>query len=449
MIEDYLKYNAKEYPRKAAVVFEDQAITYQQLYEQVEARKEALRDRHVTRGQVVCFRNTQSPDFLTTYFALHLLGAVALPLERDISEEKRRQIERRYQAFTPPADVADILFTTGTTGQSKGVMISHDTILADSENLMEAHGYTHDHVFIINGPLNHIGSLSKVYPVIMTGGTLYLLEGMKDLNAFFHALDYPCAKMGTFLVPSSIRILLQLAAQRLGGYAGKMDFMETGAAPMPHSDMETLCRLLPHTRLFNTYASTETGIVCTHNFNDGRCEAGCLGRAMKNSSVFITESGQVACQGRTVMRGYADDEEQTARVLRDGVVYTADNGRIDSEGRLHLLGRNDDVINVGGYKVAPTEVEDAALAHPGIADCICVSVPSAITGQALKLCYVTHDGHDLAKRELAQFLLQRIERHKVPLLYERVEKVPRTFNGKLDRKPTPALPKGRETPPRP
>ena len=81
---------------------------------------------------------------------------------------------------------------------------------------------------------------------MFTGGTLYLLESMKDLNAFFHALDYPCDKVATFLVPTSARILIQLASQRLSSYRDKIDFIETGAAPMSHSDMQTLCQLLPH-----------------------------------------------------------------------------------------------------------------------------------------------------------------------------------------------------------
>lgn len=433
-IEAYLKFHARNYPSKPALVFKDSVITYEELDEQVDKHVEQLHAEHVTRGQVVCFRNTQDPTFLYTYFALHRMGAVALPLEKDLADEKMQQIGARYGGFTPPSDIADILFTTGTTGVSKGVMISHATILADAENLVEAHGYTHDHVFIVNGPLNHIGSLSKIYPVILTGATLYLLEGMKDLNAFFHALDYPCEKIATFLVPSSARILLQLGRKKLGSYADKIDFIETGAAPMPHSDMEDLCRLLPKSRLFNTYASTETGIICTYNFNDGKCQAGCLGRPMKHSSVFITESGQVACSGKTLMSGYADDETLTRKVLRDGVVYTADNGEIDQEGMLHLLGRNDDVINVGGYKVSPTEVEDVALSYPSVKDCICLGIPSPLTGSALKLLYATTTGCDIPKRDLARYIDRRLERYKVPSQYERVDEIKRTFNGKLDRK---------------
>jgi acyl-CoA synthetase (AMP-forming)/AMP-acid ligase II len=98
------------------------------------------------------------------------------------------------------------------------------------------------------------------------------------------------------------------------------------------------------------------------------------------------------------------------------------------------MGRNDDVINVGGYKVAPTEVEDAAMAFPGVKDCICISDTSPLFGTRLKLLYVKHDDIEFSKKELAKFIATQLERHKVPQVYELVEEVHRTFNGKLDRK---------------
>jgi acyl-CoA synthetase (AMP-forming)/AMP-acid ligase II len=101
---------------------------------------------------------------------------------------------------------------------------------------------------------------------------------------------------------------------------------------------------------------------------------------------------------------------------------------------LHLTGREDDVINVGGFKVAPTEVEDAAMAFPDIRDCICISVEHKITGRALKLLVVMKEDTTLNKRALALFLKDRLETYKIPQLYEQVTAVNRTFNGKLNRK---------------
>ena len=327
-----------------------------------------------------------------------------------------------------------MLYTTGTTGRSKGVMISHRTIVADAENLIAGQLFSHELVFIINGPLNHIGSLSKIYPVIMLGATLYIIDGMRDMNAFFGALDYPATKMATFFVPASVRMLMQFSAERLASYAEKIDFIECGGAPLPHSDMQELCRLLPKTRLYNTYASTETGIISTYNYNDGECIAGCLGKTMPHSRIIITPEGRISCQGDTLMSGYIGEPELTATVLRGDTVYMSDLGRIDEQGRLHIGGRQDDVINVGGYKVAPTEVEDAALLLPEVKDCICISAAHPVTGHALKLLVVMADGCQLNKRRIALHLKGRLEIYKVPMLYEQVDHVERTYNGKLNRK---------------
>lgn len=433
ILEDYLEINAKRYPQKTAVVCGEEVCTYEALYERVLTRTEALKNLYQP-GQIVALRAYPTVAYLVEYFALHRAGCVAAPLERDMPEATFQQIAQWLGANTTPEGTADILYTTGTTGRSKGVMISHRTIIADAENLIDGQGFTHELAFVVNGPLNHIGSLSKIYPVIVLGATLIIVDGLKDMNKFFAAFDYPAEKMATFLVPASIRMLIQFSGEQLARYADKIDFIETGAAAISQADMEALCQLLPKTRLYNTYASTETGIIATYNYNSGKCVAGCLGRPMKHSKLIITKDGLIACQGDTLMSGYVGDPERTASILRGDTVYTSDIGMIDEDGLLHLKGREDDVINVGGFKVAPTEVEDAAMSFSRLKDCICIAAEHPITGRALKLLVVMNDGEQLNKRELALHLKERLESYKVPMLYEQVEKVARTFNGKLDRK---------------
>ena len=447
-LEDYLFQNAQRYPSKVAVVCGNQCLTYAQLWQEVERRSHDFRPH-----EVVCFRSSQDIDFLVTYMAIHLAGGIAAPLEHgmpDILFERISSSAADFSLFTshsslPP--IADILYTTGTTGQSKGVMVSHRALIADAENLIAGQGFSHDLVFVVNGPLNHIGSLSKIWPCIILGATILIIEGMKDLNAFFHALDYPAPKMATFFVPATIRMILQFAPDKLASYADKLDFVESGAAPLPQADMLRLCELLPKTRLYNTYASTETGIIATYNYNnkipllsrrgEGWSDlplSNCLGRPMPHSRVLITPEGLIACQGDTLMSGYVGDPELTATVLRDDTIFTSDIGTLDEEGMLHLSGRASDVINVGGFKVSPIEVEEVAMSNPLVSDCICISAPHPVTGRALKLLVVTPSGQTLDKRSLARYLADRLEPYKVPMLYEQVSTIARTYNGKLDRK---------------
>ena len=430
ILEDYLLRNASLYPDKIAVVCGGQSCTYRQLAEWVSTRAAAL----AVAGKLVPFRSSQSIDFLVTYFSIHMAGGIAVPLEKDLTNELFEEYKHRFLDASVPTGTADVLYTTGTTGRSKGVMISHATILANAENLIDSQGYHHDLTFLVNGPLNHIGSLSKVYPTILVGGTLHIMEGMKDLNAFYQAMDETNSKVATFLVPASIRMLLAFSTDRLAYYKDKIEFIETGAAPIALADMQKLCKTLPTSRLYNTYASTETGIIATFDYNHEECLAGCLGKPMLHSKFFITEKGHIACQGATLMMGYLGDEALTSTILREGVLYTADLGEIDGKGRLRLRGRDGDVINVGGYKVIPTEVENVALSIPSIKDCICIPSNHRVLGTVLKLLVVLNESYSLDKRQIALALRDKLEPYKVPMQYEQVDAIKRTFNGKIDRK---------------
>ena len=137
----------------------------------------------------MCIKAFPSIDYLVEYFAFHLIGCVVAPLEKDIPDSSFKKISTELCSHTVPKGSADILYTTGTTGKSKGVIISHQTIIADSENLIEGQGFSHDLAFVVNGPLNHIGSLSKIYPVLMLGGTLIIVDGLKDIDVFYRAID--------------------------------------------------------------------------------------------------------------------------------------------------------------------------------------------------------------------------------------------------------------------
>ena len=128
---DYLHKNAGLYPEKTAAICGGETITWKELSEKVIDRASSFR-----KGQVVPFRSSQSIDFLITYFAIHQAGAVAAPLEKDIPENRFREIYDILSSSQVPDGTADILYTTGTTGKSKGVIISHRTIIADAENLI-------------------------------------------------------------------------------------------------------------------------------------------------------------------------------------------------------------------------------------------------------------------------------------------------------------------------
>lgn len=438
-LEDYLERNARTFPDCLALVDKTERLTYAELWRRVGERALEMEEQRAKAGSAkaryVPFQTSQSVGFLVTYFAIHRAGDVAVPLEKDLPFDVFESLQKRLAMLTPPGGSADVLFTTGTTGKQKGVIISHEAVIANAENLIAAQGFLRRPTsaplsYLLSGPLNHIGTLSKVWPTVLTAGTLYVLDGMKDFNAFFSAIEEAEGRVATFLVPATIRMLLRFCGKKLEQYREKIEFIETGAAPMAETDMRQLCQFLPETRLYNTYASTETGIIATYDYQQEGCTAGCLGRVMRHSGIEIAADGHIVCRGKTLMTGYVDAEMESP--LRDGTLHTADLGYVDTEDRLHLTGRNDDVIIIGGYKVAPEEVENAALTNPMVKDCICIAVTHPVMGQMLQLLVVPNGSFDV--RLLAQDMKKRLETYKVPSLYKAVDRIERTFNGKLNRK---------------
>ena len=301
-----------------------------------------------------------------------------------------------------------VLYTTGSTGKPKAVTVTQQMVMRNSQNLINGHGYSDGLQFIIAGPMNHLGCWSKLFPTLMVGGTLHILpDGMKDMNAFFRVMSDTGKRYASFLVPANLRMLIQFASDRLQSHAGVIDFIETGAAPMSRGDMLTLCQLLPHSRLYNTYASTEAGIVATYNYNDGKCKAACCGVPFSNVDFSISDNGLIA--------------------------GSSDIGFLDEDGMLHIVGRQDDIINVGGLKVAPAEIEDAAMTIDGIQDCICIPRQHPVMGQVPELLVVMRTGHSFDKRTIAKALVPLLERYKIPQFITDVDHIERTFNGKPNR----------------
>jgi len=408
----------ERFPDDLAVICHGETMTYAQLWKAAE--KEAFRlreEEHVQEGQYYFQTCTQDIAFVVRFLALHLLGAQS-----------------------------DILYTTGSTGKPKAVLLSDKGIVANAENLIEAHGYHYGLVFVVCGPLDHFGPWSKMLPVFMTGATLHILDGLKDMEELFAALRP--AHSATFLVPSAIRMLLQLNSERLVSLAESIEFIETGAAPMASSDMERLREILPHTRLYNTYASTETGIVCTYPFHlpstagvggesPEPIQQGCVGTMMKHAKVSIGAEGNICVSGPMLMAGYLNEDDEGKWELEPvGELFeSADLGHFDCKGRLILIGRSNDIINVGGLKLSPIEVEDAAAGFPGIEDCICIPEPHPMMGQVPKLLVTLHEGSTLNKREIARYLKEKlIETWKVPMRYEVVEEIRKMPNGKKNRR---------------
>ena len=190
----------------------------------------------------------------------------------------------------------------------------------------------------------------------------------------------------------------------------------------------------------------ESGCIAIYNFNDSKDKSGCIGKPTFNAKIFAVDenrrevktsrekTGLLASFGKMNMQGYWKDEEETAAALCDGVVYTNDEIYFDEDGDIILLGRRGDVINVAGNKVSPEEIENAAKKIEGVADCGCVPAEDELKGSVPKLFVEMKPGFSFDAVFIRERLAGSLEPYKVPKYIVEIDKIPRTFNGKLIRR---------------
>ena len=471
---------SKKKPYSIAVYTKEEKLTYSELFCLAYSCSTFLKKSGVEKGDLVVFRANQTINFPILYLGIHLAGAVVVALEKSIPDSKMIEIAKSLNArhiiidsfgsisesglfssiyknviafeklsnfsilFPSLSDSADVLFTTGTTGLSKGVELSHLSLVATAENLIFGCEYKKDTMIIVPGPLNHANAVRKLFTSLYNGSSIYILSGFTDIAGFFSALSTKNVSISCCLPPAAIRTIFVMTNDKIGEYKNVIDFIESASAPLPEIDKIRLHNLLPNTRLYNNYGSSESASVCMFDYGKHLELVGCIGKPTLNAEILIvdddrnviksskTKLGYISSRGDMNMTRYINEPKLTEDVLKNGIVYTNDLGYIDNEGYVYIVGRKGDVINVGGLKVSPIEVESAALEFKGVEDCICVGIKDQITGRALKLLIVSK--MDIDFLELNKSLSKKLENYKVPKLYERVEKIARTYNGKLDRK---------------
>ncbi len=477
-----IRQHAIETPEKLALVVGDACLTYQELYQKISSAAAWFLSKGVKPGSHVLSMATPSAEYIVCEYALLGIGAVHIPAENRAPVDRLSDIAGFVDAafvispeqpagefhwisaadvdmdretdfdWTPAGvspDCSEIIFTTGTTGKSKGVMLSSKCLEAYMAAINPSFGLKEDSVFLVTTPLNHVGGLHRVHQCMAVGCTVILLDGVQNLRAFFQ-LANQYGVTHTYLPPASVKMLITLAKKQLAALNGKLEFVYTASAPFPTKDIETLMELLPDTRLHQGYGSSETGSICNCQYNAPGETINSLGvpypsvevKLLDENGNEITEpfkEGLICSKSDMNMLGYYHEPELTASVLKDGYIYGKDLMFFDDRHCLHFAGRGDDVVNIRGFKVAPTEVEDMLLRFEKVADCACIPFDDNMFGKSLKMFVVMKDGCSFDAVEIAEFLAAKLEAYKVPKFIEPLTEIPRTYNGKVDRKQLIAL----------
>jgi long-chain acyl-CoA synthetase len=477
-----------------AIVFEDRVLSYRELAGLTAALAAALARAGIGRGDRVGLFLPNVPEFAIAYHALVRLGAVSVSINVMSRRDEVRHIlvdsaaaalvttedllanvpppdeiptvraifassetDARSEGVTPlasllaapaedaplvdlPADTpAAILYTSGTTGRSKGAVLTHGNVVSNVEATRRIIGLREDDVTICFLPLFHCFGQNFVLNASLYAGATLVLRRRFAPEDTLAACERHNVSM-FFGVPTVYIALLAhaRAPQALRG----VRYFFSAAAILP-TQVERTWHERTGLHIHEGYGLTETSPFASYNHSRAH-KSGSVGAPIAGVEMRVIdedgrplgdgEVGEICIKGPNVMLGYFGRDEETARAIVDGWFRTGDVGYRDTEGDYFLVDRVKDMINVAGFKVWPREVEEVLFAHPAVRESAVIGVPDAHSGESVKAYVVPQDGAKVAADDLAAYCRERLSAYKVPKLVEIVEAIPKGATGKILKK---------------
>lgn len=345
-------------------------------------------------------------------------------------------------------DLAALIYTSGSTGEPKGVMSTHHNMVSAARSIIQYLENRPDDVVLDVLPLSFDYGLYQVLMAFIYGGTVVLEPSFNYLQTILERIARE--RVTVFpIVPTILALLLKF--QELEGYDfSSIRIMTNTGAAVPTEHIARVRRAFPHIRFYSMFGLTECKRVCFLPPEELDRRPGSVGQAMPNCEVRLVddqgrevapgEAGELVVRGANVMQGYWRDPELTARVYRPGaapgerVLHSGDLFRRDEDGFLYFLGRKDDMIKSRGERISPKEVENLLCRIPGVSEAAVLGVPDPIIGQAVKACVVPLPGVELSAREIVKHCTGSMESFMVPRIVEILAELPKTPNGKVDKK---------------
>jgi long-chain acyl-CoA synthetase len=244
------------------------------------------------------------------------------------------------------------------------------------------------------------------------------------------------------MVPASWAYIKKMSGDKIGQYASQLRYIEIGSAYMLPENKYHLMNLLPNTRICMHYGLTEASRSCFISFHDDERHLDSVGKPSPNTDIKVFdvhgnevsdgENGEICIKGKHVCSDYwGMAQEEFHKDFFGDYFRTGDWGHKSSEGYIYLISRLKEIINVGGKKVSPVELEEALNEFPGVKESACVGVHDDVLGEVVKAYYVGNK--DIHDAEARKFLFNRLEAYKIPVFYEHIDEIPKTQNGKIQR----------------
>ena len=358
------------------------------------------------------------------------------------TDDARAEVDRR-SAGLGPEDPSDILFTSGTTGVAKGVVMTHGRTLGVGTDWAAMTGLGPDDRYLMVNPYFHMFGLKAGILACVAAGATMLSQPVFDVD---RVLDRIGAEGVTVLPgpPTLYQSLLDHPARGDHDLA-TLRVAVTGAADIPVELIGRVDAELPFSFIVTGYGLTEAGTAtATAPDDDAETVATTVGRPRPGFELRITdtegrdlpagEAGEIVLRGPTVMAGYLDDPEATAQTLSpDGWLRTGDLGVVDDRGCLRIVGRIKDMFIVGGFNAYPAEIENALLRHPDIAEAAVIGIPDERLGEVGMAFVVAREGAEVTPEAVIAWSRDQMANYKVPRVVELLDELPLNATGKVEK----------------
>jgi long-chain acyl-CoA synthetase len=503
-VERFLKDSAARFPEKTALVAGGRRYTFAELDALTDRVAAGLERLGVRRGERVVVFMDNAAEAVIAIFAILKAGAVFSPVNPStktdklayilnncraqaiITQAKVAETAREAMAAAPSVtigvvagqkgeaqgfarfedlasgamgerpvgfagieiDLAMLIYTSGSTGFPKGVMMTHQNVVAAATSITTYLENTSDDIILNVLPISFDYGLYQVLMAMKMGATLVLEKSFAFPAAILKLIN--TEKVTGFpLVPTMAALILQMKDIRPGDYP-TLRYLTNTAAALPPAHIQRLRDLFPGATVFSMYGLTECKRCTWLPPKELDRRPGSVGVAIPGTEAYVVdddgrklgagEVGELVIRGPHVMKGYWENEEATAKALRPGpfawekVLYTGDLFRTDEGGFLYFVGRKDDIIKSKGEKVSPKEIENVLYALPGIREAAVIGVPDPILGAAIKAVIALEPGSALTEADILRHCARHLEDFMVPRLVQFREDLPKTDSGKISRR---------------
>ena len=345
-------------------------------------------------------------------------------------------------------DIAALIYTSGTTGRSKGIICTHRSMVSAALSIIQYLEIESSEIILSVLPLSFDYGLYQVLMSIIFGGTVIIKKNFLFINEILKDIE-KYKVTGFPIVPTIITMLLNL--KNLSKYdLSSIRYMTNTGAALPVEHIKNIRSVLPHVKFYSMYGLSECKRVMYLPPDEIDLRPGSVGKAMPNCEVFILDEkdekvaagvvGELVVRGSNLMSGYWNAPELTEKKYRHGkngfekLLYTGDYFKQDENGYLYFVGRIDEMIKCKGERVSPKEVEETICELKGVAEAAVIGIDDIMLGQAVKAFVVLTQDTNIDSKTILQHCANSLEDFKTPKYVEIVNSIPKSPNGKIDRK---------------